>query len=448
MFPSIPVLRGLAARFPAFPTLCLLMSLSSPVSVEAAPAQAPSRVTINQRADGQWQLLRDGQPFVINGVGGQRHLDLLVKMGGNSFRTWGADDLDQKGANGKSMLDEAREHGLAVTIGIWLKHERHGFNYSDPKQLAEQRDYVRGLVRRYRNDPALLVWGLGNEMEGPTADGRDTRIWKELQVLATIVKEEDPNHPVMTVIAGAGGAKVKALMENYPAIDILGVNAYGSASGVGKALQEAGWKKPFVLTEFGPVGAWEVRHTSWNAPIEQSSQEKAANYYSTQKMVMEDSHGTCIGSYAFVWGQKQETTATWYGMFAPTGEKMPSIDAMSYAWTGKWPDNRSPRIRKFETALREAVVKPGQAFTAVLEATDAEKDTLAVEWTVVAESTDRREGGDDEAVPPSIPGCITRSEGLTMSGVTPTKPGAYRLFAAVRDGKGGASIDNVPFLVK
>lgn len=448
MSPFIPIVRGLAVLSSAFPTLCILMSLSSPVTSMAASAPAASRVTISQRADGQWQLLRNGRPFVINGVGGQRHLDLLVKMGGNSFRTWGADDLDHKGANGKSLLDEARELNLAVTIGIWLQHERHGFNYSDPAQVAKQRDYVRGLVRRYRNDPSLLVWGLGNEMEGPTADGRDTRIWKEMQVLAQIVKEEDPNHPVMTVIAGAGGAKVKALMENYPAIDILGVNAYGSASGVGKALQEAGWKKPFVLTEFGPVGAWEVRHTSWNAPIEQSSQEKAANYYSTQKMVMEDSHGTCIGSYAFVWGQKQETTATWYGMFAPTGEKMPSIDAMSYAWTGKWPENRSPRIRKFETALREAVVKPGQAFTALLEATDAEKDTLAVEWTVVAESTDRREGGDDEAVPPSIPGCITRSEGLAMSGVTPTKPGAYRLFATVRDGKGGASIDNVPFLVK
>ncbi len=442
--------RRIRAVFPQTFFSCLLMAISSSTLLAAAPApaQSPFRVTVERRADGQWQLLRNGRPFVINGVGGQGHLDLLVQIGGNSFRTWGADDLDQKGADGKSLMDRARALNLAVTVGIWLQHERHGFSYSDPAQVTKQRDYVRALVRRYRNDSALLLWGLGNEMEGPTSDGRDSRIWKELQVLARIVKEEDPNHPVMTVIAGAGSGKVKALMEHYTEIDILGVNAYGSASGVGKALQEVGWKKPFILTEFGPVGAWEVRHTSWNAPIEQSSQEKAANYHTTHTMVMEDSHGTCLGSYAFVWGQKQETTSTWYGMFAPTGEKMPSVDAMGYAWTGKWPDNRSPRVRKFETELREAIVTPGQPFTALLEATDADKDTLTIEWTVVAESTDRREGGDDEAVPPAIPGCITRSEGMTAAGFAPKKPGAYRLFAAVRDGKGGASIDNVPFLVK
>lgn len=448
----IPALRPGVSRFPMSSKIRFLMALSTLLPSVVVPAEAaaaqPSRVTVERRADGQWQLLRDGRPFVINGAGGQRHLDLLVKIGGNSFRTWGADDLDQKGPDGKSLMDRARELNLAVTVGIWLQHERHGFNYSDPAQVAKQREYVRGLVRRYRNDPALLMWGLGNEMEGPTADGRDNRIWKELQVLAKIVKEEDPNHPVMTVIAGAGKAKVQTLMQHYTEIDVLGVNAYGSAPGVGKALQEAGWQKPFVLAEFGPVGAWEVRHTSWNAPIEQSSQEKAASYYSTHKMVMEDSKGTCIGSYAFVWGQKQETTATWYGMFAPTGEKMPSVDAMGYAWTGKWPENRSPRIRKFETDLREAVVKPGQPFSAKLEATDADQDAFKVEWTVVAESTDRREGGDDEAVPPSIPGCITRSDGLSASGTAPKKPGAYRLFVAVRDGKGGASIDNVPFLVR
>lgn len=448
----LTLMRPVRAVFPqALSVLCiLLMTTTSPVSAEPprASSAVPSRVTLQRSAGGQWQLLRDGRPFVINGAGGQQHLDLLVAIGGNSFRTWGADDLDQKGADGKTLMERARERNLAVTVGIWLQHERHGFNYSDPAQLAKQREYVRGLVRRYRNDPALLIWGLGNEMEGPTADGRDNRIWKELQVLAKIVKEEDPHHPVMTVIAGAGKAKVQTLMQHYTEIDILGVNAYGSAPGVGKALQEAGWQKPFVLAEFGPVGAWEVRHTSWNAPVEQSSQEKAANYYSTHKLVMDDSKGTCIGSYAFVWGQKQETTATWYGMFAPTGEKMPSVDAMGYAWTGKWPDNRSPRIRKFETNLREAIVKPGEPFTAVLEATDVNQDTLKVEWTVVAESTDRREGGDDEEVPPSIPGCITRSEGMTAAGVAPKKPGAYRLFAAVRDGKGGASIDNVPFLVK
>jgi hypothetical protein len=45
-------------------------------------------------------------------------------MGANSFRTWGADNLE-------AQLDEAHRLGLAVTVGIWLGHERHGFNYNN-----------------------------------------------------------------------------------------------------------------------------------------------------------------------------------------------------------------------------------------------------------------------------------------------------------------------------
>ena len=90
---------------------------------------------------------------------------------------------------------------------------------------------------------------------------------------------------------------------------------------------------------------------------------------------------------------------------------------------------------------------PGQTVPAAIEVTDAENDPLTFEWQVVAESTDRKEGGDEEAAPPSIPGCVIDGKGPQATIRTPEKPGAYRLFVTVRDGKGGASEDNVPFQV-
>lgn len=36
---------------------------------------------------------------------------------------------------------------------------------------------------------------------------------------------------------------------------------------------------------------------------------------------------------------------SWYGVFVPTGEKLPRVDAMAYAWSGEWPENRAPKIR-------------------------------------------------------------------------------------------------------
>ena len=437
-------LPSMATRFLRDATILLCAAGGMASSVHA---QGGSVVKVAQASNGSFQLVCDGKPFVVNGVGGKQRLEQLVQLGGNSVRTWGIDTLEET-VDGKPLVKRAQELGIKVAAGIWVQHERHGFSYNDAAAVQKQRDTVREAVRKYRNEPALLVWGLGNEMEGVQDRGDDTRIWKELNVLAGIVKEEDPNHPVMTVIAGASAAKVKAVITSYPNIDILGVNAYAGASGVGGAVYAAGWRKPFILTEFGPVGQWEVQKTSWGAPIEPSSWDKARNYFSTQSLVKEEGKGLCLGSYAFLWGNKQETTSTWYGMFLESGEKLPSVDATSRSWTGHWPANRSPRIESFESPVKEKTLAPGATSTATIKATDPENDPLNVSWDVVAESTDTKVGGDKESAPPTFPEAIVAKQDTGVTFRAPSKPGAYRLFVTVRDGKGGASKDNFAFLVK
>ena len=393
-------------------------------------------------------MVRDGEPFFINGAGGSSHLELLKQLGGNAIRTWGIEQLDQKDADGKTLLQRANELGLAISVGIWIGHERHGFDYGDEKKIQKQRDDVRAAVLKYKDDPAVLLWSLGNEMEGPISDGKDVRIWKELNELAEIVHKADPNHPVMTVIAGAAETKVRSLIANYPKIDILGVNAYASATGVGADLKKYGWTKPFVLTEFGPSGAWEVGKTSWSAPIEPTAQEKAGAYFSTARTVIDDGKGACLGTFAFVWGNKQETTATWYGMFLPTGEKLPQVDAMSYVWTGKFPANRCPKMKSFTSPAAMKNVAAGSSNTAKVEVSDPENDPLAFEWSIVSESTDRKTGGDAEAAPPAHPECVVSGDGPELTFKAPATAGAYRIFVIVRDGKGGATTANLPFHVE
>jgi hypothetical protein len=404
-------------------------------------------VTISKDMNGNFLLLRDGKPFFINGTGGTQRLTELVANGGNSIRTWGIESLSEP-VDGKPLADRAQELGLAVTAGIWLGHEHNGFNYSDPVKLEAQRKMVRESVRKWKDHPAILIWGLGNEMEGPTSDGRDPRIWKELEVLAKIIKEEDTKHPVMTVIAGAQDTKVKGLLENCPSIDILGVNAYAGASGAGAAVKQAGWKKPFILTEYGPPGHWEVPKTAWGAPLEPSSWDKARNYYATYTLLLDKAKDICLGSYVFLWGNKQEATCTWYGMFLKSGEKLPTVDAISRAWSGKWPEFRAPKISGFKTDLDCKVVPPGQTFTATVTAQDLQGLPLTYEWEVTGERVMIGEGGEDEPVPQSYPDCVISGDGATATIRTPAKPGDYRLFVTVRNGKGGASKDNVPFEVQ
>lgn len=417
------------------------------LSLLASPHCFSGAVEIHETSPGHFELLVGGQPFFAKGVGGANNLRKLKELGGNTFRTWGAEQLDER-IEGKLLLDYADELGLKVMAGIWIGHERHGFDYNDPVQINKQREHVRETVCKHKDHPALLVWGLGNEMEGPAADGSDIRIWKELNELAKIVKEEDPHHPVCTVIASIGGEKVPNVIKYYPEIDILGVNAYASASGVGSGLVSLGWTKPFMLTEFGPLGHWEVGKAPWGAPIEPTSQDKASMYYVTHQRVVEEGEGKCLGTFAFLWGHKQETTATWYGMFLASGERLGAADAMSYAWNGEFPSNRAPKLISLDSAADRQKVSPGSTQTAKVNVKDPEDDPLGYEWVVTAESTDVRVGGDKETAPPSFPNLIHTGTGASATFTAPEKTGAYRLFVYVRDNANGAATANFPFYVE
>jgi hypothetical protein len=144
-------------------------------------------------------------------------------------------------------------------------------------------------------------------MEGPSSASGSIPALREVEQLVRIAKEEDPSRPVMTIIA-FHPAKIATVMEHCPSIDLLGLNSYGGAAGIGPALMAAGWTKPFAVTEFGLPGFWEVPVTPWGAPLEPDSQAKARTYYATHVLVTEqqDGHTLCVGTFAFLWGWKQE----------------------------------------------------------------------------------------------------------------------------------------------
>jgi len=413
----------------------------------AGAAALAADVALTKDTAGHWQLARDGRPFTVHGVGGWEQMQLAATIGVTTIRTWGAEDLSVV-VDGKPMVDRAHELGLAVVAGLWVKHERQGINYDDPGQLQAQRERIRAEVRQYRNHPAIIVWGLGNEMEGPESPTGPERIWREVEILARIVKEEDPHRPVMTTIAGAAREKIEAVRQFCPSLDLLGLNLYGGAPAAVSQLDKGGWDRPFMLTEFGPLGPWEVRHTSWDAPIEPDTNAKVANYLRAYRAAMADPRGRCVGTFAFLWGQKQEATATWFGMFLPTGEKTPIVDAMGREFTGRWPANRSPQIEPLRPVFANEQVRPGAEYPVEVTATDPEHDALTYEWVVQAEATERKVGGDPETAPPVHPECIIRAEGSRAVLRMPVTPGAYRLFVYVRDGQGGGCSENVAFNVQ
>ncbi len=404
----------------------------------ALPAMAqPVAVTVTG-TPGQWQLTRDGKPYFVKGVGGDGSWELLAKLGGNSVRTWGPDKLGEE-------LDRAHQLGLTVTAGIWLGQVRQGFDWSDADSLIRQRELVRSVVEKYKQHPALLMWALGNEMEDPV--GKNGAVWSEINNLARLVKSLDPHHPTMTVVAELGGEKVRNFQALCPDVDLLGINSYAGAASVGKRYRELGGTKPYLLTEFGPPGIWEIPKDASGAYRELTSTAKADAYRRAYQQAVLDQPGTCLGSYAFLWGMKQEVTATWFSLLLRDGSRTAAVDTLSEFWTGRAPANRCPSIEKFEASVN-AAVKPGTIVKLSLQATDPEADPLQISWELFADEEQYGTGGDAEVAATQLAKAILRADAKSAEVRLPEDGGLYRVFVTVRDGQGGAAIANVPIRVE
>jgi len=392
-----------------------------------------------RQTEAGWQLFRGGEPYLIRGAGGTHSLQQLADAGANSIRTWSADDIDD-------LLDEAHALGLSVTVGIWLGHERHGFDYSDKVQVAEQLEKARQAVLRYKDHPAVLLWGIGNEMEGFDS-GDSPEIWTAVNDIAAMVKRIDPYHPTMTVTAEIGGGRIESLHKHSPAIDIHGINSYGGAPSLAERYRAGGASKPYVVTEFGPPGAWEVPKNEWGAALEPTSTQKAAFYQRSYERAVLDQEGLALGSYAFTWGFKMEATATWFGMFLSDGSRLAAVDVMTELWSGSPPADRAPGIEPLAIDV-SAELDPGDLVNVSAQITDPEGGPITALWALRPESGDYLTGGDFRPNLPDLEGVILEGDAKGARLRMPDEPGAYRLFLYAYDKEGNAATANLPLRVK
>jgi len=398
--------------------------------------------------DGErWTLLRGGQPYVIRGAGtnGGNIVELAAR-GGNSFRNW----RDFDSPDGTPLLDEALGLGLTVAMCLPIGRERQGFDYDDPEAVRRQLEFVRQEVLRYKDHPALLLWIIGNE---PDLNYSNPKVFDAINDISKMIHEVDGRHPTTTALSFSFKQElVDHVKERMPDLDIISVQKYADIVNLPKYIDQAGIDKPYLVTEYGPIGHWEVEKTAWGAPIEPTSSEKAAHYRKVFEGVIEAHSARVLGSYAFKWGQKQERTPTWYGMFLKDGSVTEAVDVMHHAWTGDWPQNRSPRLEGLYLDNRIAEdsieLKPAGRYVARAIAADPDGDPLTYRWVLRRESDATQVGGDPEEVPDVIPGRLEVAADGSAILSAPEQPGAYRLFVYAYDGNGNAGHANVPFLVQ
>ena len=409
-------------------------------------AEGPSIVEMRQ-TDGKYRLFVNDEEFFVKGAGCEFGPCYLVAAhGGNSIRTW-------RTHNGRSsameVLDEAWEHGLMVMMGLDVARERHGFDYNDQAAVAQQLEKFRKEVIELKGHPALLGWGIGNELN---LRYTNKKVWNAVNDIARMIKKEDGNHVTTTMLAGIGKAEVDYIAKHCPDLDFISIQMYGDVINLEQRLQEAGYHGPYLVTEWGATGHWEMPETQWGSPIEQTSTEKAeAIKLRYQKAILAD-EANCMGSFVFLWGQKQERTPSWYGLFTEKGEQTEAINVMEYFWTGQWPENKAPKMHdiiiegqggRFDNVELEKNVE----YTAKIDVEHPNSESLNVRAEIMPEPKQLSDGGDFEQRPESIEGLILSADTREIKFKSPAQNGAYRILVYVTDGNNNAGTANIPFLI-
>ena len=398
--------------------------------------------------DGVAHMYKNGEPFFIQGIGGDTQLSRAASYGANAYRTWDGDANDLT----TRQLENARDNNMYLMMGIWLSHNRA--DYTREVYKTQQRNKINRLLDAYKSHPHLMIWCLGNETD---AGANTQAAWEFIDELAGIIKAADPNHPVATVVTHNLSAlnNIARYTTNF---DVVGLNTYGGIYGMESMFSRSEYDGPYMVTEWGPNGFWENGNTSWGAPIEPTSENKRIEYEKryTDFILNND---RSIGSFVFLWGQKQERTPTWFSMFVESGveglpingEACPTVETMEKLWTNAEPKERAPVVDGITMngkAVRETEpFAAGSVVRAVVNAHDPRDYELEFHWEILKEATDLGTGGSYEPRPDRV-GAVVSGSSPEQDITVPTSAGNYRLFVYVLNGRGMVGTSNIPFQVE
>ena len=334
------------------------------------------------KTDNEWHLKVDGKNFDVKGVTFGYDSDVenydsyfkeLKSLGVNTIRTWAT------GSNSKSLLDAAEANNIKVMLGIWMRHGKPGmedddsFNYLEDKAgIEDMYNNAIEVVSVYKDHPAVLTWGIGNEVYlNMETDDEKLTYSKLLERICKQIKVLDKNHPITSVEAWTFGLD---WWEKYvPSLDIYGLNSYGyGANFLQDELDKRNINKPYVITEFGVTGEWDIKDEKLGVKIEPNDQQKHEAIVNGYKEWI-SSKPSCLGVYVFHYSDGNSFMSPWLFTHVK-GLKRPQYWAIREAYTGKEADNHVPEIKSFELTTSNS--KSETWLPIKIKTLDKDNDTL------------------------------------------------------------------------
>ncbi|MFG2684089.1 discoidin domain-containing protein [Streptomyces sp. NPDC048392] len=422
-----------------------LLAVGALTALPATQAHAAGSVVKVTGGQGNWQLTVDGSPYTVKGLtwgpspaDADRYLPDLESMGVNTIRTWGTD------ASSRPLLDSAAAHGVRVVAGFWLQpgggpgsggcvDYRTDTAYKD-RMLTE---FPR-WVQEYKDHPGVLMWNVGNESvlglqncySGDELERQRDAYTTFVNDVAKKIHAVDPNHPVTSTDAWVGAWPY--YQKNTPDLDLYAVNSYDAVCDVRAAWEQGGYTKPYIVTESGPAGEWEVPDDANGVPKEPTDRAKAQGYTDAWNCVT-GHRGVALGATLFHYGTEYDFGGIWFNLL-PAGQKRLSYYAVKRAYGGDTSrDNTPPVVAGFGVEGDAGRVQAGKDLVLTVRATDPDGDRIAYEVLSNSNYIDQSKH--------LTPMPVTDLGGGRLKVTAPDRPGVWKLYVKATDGQGNVGVE-------
>ena len=405
------------------------------------------RKVIIKKENGNYHFLKDGKPFIVKGGVGYSHLAELAASGGNTISCWDTSKL-------AVVLDEALKYNLFVNAGLDIPGGEDQDFYKDEAKVTALINIYRSTILKYKDHPALLSWCLGNELQMPFSF-INTNFYKSYNQLLSLLHNLDPNHPVSTSVMNVPKRGMMNIRWRIPALDFISINTYNRIKTIKEDLAKIQfiWKGPYLIGEWSPNGGWEAEIITWQAPVENTSTKKAAEYAFFYKKYMPLQDPRFLGSITFYWGTRQEYTPTWYSIFNEPGVPNEIMEALNDCWKDTSTVHVSPRLKYMlidSLGVRDnIIVSPGTMHKAMLLLQDSKlADSLRYCWEILNEDwVNWGHTWNNFKKPTAFSGLVSDSTLQEPFFKVPDKEGPYRIYVTVFNSKGYCATANTPFYV-
>ena len=410
-----------------------------PLTPPGAPASSPSVVKVTG-GQGNWGLTVNGAPYTIKGVtwgppanSAAAYLPDVASMGVNTIRTWGTDNTTQP------IYDAANANGIKVISGFWLNQGEDYLN--DTTYKTNTLNTIVQYVNQYKNNGAVLMWDVGNEVilteqntySGTQLEAERNAYAQYVEQIAQAIHQADPNHPVTSTDAWVGAwPYYKA---NTPDLDLLAVNSYGAVCNVQSAWNSGGYNKPYIVTESGPAGEWEVPNDANGVPQEDSDQASAAGYQSAWNCIT-GAKGVALGATLFSYGTENDFGGIWFNLLTGGWRRL-AYYTVSSVYGGKTPTNQAPVISAM-TVNNAGAVPAGGTFTVNVSATSPIGAPLRYGVNLSSKYIDTAT---------ALRGANFTANAGTLTITAPRTIGVWKVNVYVFDGRGNVGIQTESFKV-